>query len=94
VDRILWQNHLKFNPGTDLPKLDDKALVVYPMKTCRQTNNVDCGVFILHFIDQFVGFGGSDKEQVDRDIWNIPLNVEQKRREIEETLKVHNLASK
>jgi Ulp1 family protease len=64
------------------------------MKTCRQSNNVDCGVYILHFIDEFVGYGGADKEQADRDIWNIPLNVEQKRKEIEETLKQRNLTSK
>lgn len=61
--------------------------MVYPMKTCKQSNGVDCGVFILHFIDEFVGFEGTDNEQLSRTIWNVPLNVEEKRKEISNTLK-------
>ena len=57
------------------------------MKTCRQSNNVDCGVFVLHFIDEFVGFKGNDKEQLGRVIWKVPFNVEEKRKEILNTLK-------
>jgi hypothetical protein len=93
ADRILWKNHLKFKASSNLSKLDGE-LVVYSMKTCRQSNDVDCGGYILHFIDEFVEFDRADKDQVDRDIWKKPLNVKQKRKEIEETLKAGNLASK
>ncbi len=62
-------------------------MMVYPMKTCRQSNKVDCGVFVLHFIDEFVGFKGTDKEQFSRVIWKIPLDVKEKREEISNTLK-------
>jgi len=85
--RILWKNYLKFNPGTELSKLADDNLMVYPMKACRQSNNVDCGVFVLHFIDQFVGFEGTDEEQFSRVDWQTPLNVEEKRKEISIFLK-------
>jgi Ulp1 family protease len=89
---------MKFNSSADEIKLANNKLLVYPMKTCRQSNNVDCGVFILHFVDEFVGFNGSDEEQSRRPVWAVPLNVEEKRNEISNTLKgsmesayLHNL---
>ncbi len=78
---------LKSNPEFDAGTLNDKNLIVYPMETCKQIGRVDCGVFMLHFIDEFVRVTGTDKEQLDRAIWKIPVNVAEKRLEISNTLK-------
>lgn len=75
-----------------MSKLADKNMIVYPMQTCRQSNDLDCGVFMLHFIDEFVGFNGTDKEQYRRLIWKTPLDVEQKRRDIKYTRREQELS--